>query len=124
VATADGRLLRNERCRCFESRVPHAAAMGVEVSVHSLVPVLLTGLPDVVGAALGVFVVSASLATFCFSLVRLHRQMVEVKTTELASARELYVKAYEPVREARTLDALEQQRSLLGAADALEKRAA
>jgi hypothetical protein len=56
-------------------------------------------------------------------LLRLHRQMVEVKARELAIARELYAQAYEPVRAAPTLEALEQQRGLLGAADALEKRA-
>jgi hypothetical protein len=49
--------------------------------------------------------------------------MVEVKASEIAIARELYAEAYEPVQTARTLEALEQQRGLLGAADALEKRA-
>jgi hypothetical protein len=88
-----------------------------------LVPVLLTGLPDLAGAALGILVLTAALATFFLSLVRLHRQMVEVKAGELAIARDLYAQAYEPVHQARTLEALEQQRGLLGAADALEKRA-
>jgi hypothetical protein len=88
-----------------------------------LVPVLLTGLPDLVGAALGMLVLGAALATFFFSLERLHRQMVEVKASELAIARDLYAQAYEPVHDARTLEALEQQRGLIGAADALEKRA-
>jgi hypothetical protein len=49
--------------------------------------------------------------------------MAEVKASELAFARELYAQAYEPVRAAGTLEALERQRNLLGAADALEKRA-
>ena len=49
--------------------------------------------------------------------------MVEVKATELAIARELYAQSYEPVRTARTLEVLEQQQRLLGAADVLEKRA-
>jgi hypothetical protein len=49
--------------------------------------------------------------------------MVEVKTGEVAIARDLYAKAYEPVRTKPTLEALESQRSLLAAADALEKRA-
>ena len=43
--------------------------------------------------------------------------------SQVAIARELYARAYEPVHRARTLEALEQQRALLGAADALEKRA-
>jgi hypothetical protein len=49
--------------------------------------------------------------------------MVEVKARELALARKLYTEAYEPFRTARTLEALERQHTLLGAADALEKRA-
>ena len=49
--------------------------------------------------------------------------MVDVKASELAAARELYAQAYEPVLTARTLEALERQHRLLGAADALEKRA-
>jgi hypothetical protein len=59
----------------------------------------------------------------CGSLLRLHRQMVEVKARELATARGLYAQAYEPVGAAGTLDALEGQRQLLAAADALESRA-
>jgi hypothetical protein len=88
-----------------------------------LVPVVLTGLPDVVGVAIGLGVLFGGLATFVLSLVRLHRQMVEVKAGEIATARELYAQAYEPVRSEQTLEALERQRSLLAAADALEKRA-
>ena len=60
---------------------------------------------------------------FFLSLRRLHRQMADVKAAELTVARDLYAQAYEPVRVARTLEALEQQRNVLGAADALEKRA-
>ena len=88
-----------------------------------LVPVLMTGLPDIVGVAVGVLVLVTGVAAFFLSLVRLHRQMVELKTGELAVARELYAQAYEPVRTAPTLDALRRQQPLLGAADALEKRA-
>ena len=42
---------------------------------------------------------------------------------EISLARDLYGTAYEPVRETRSLEVLERQQSLLGAADALEKRA-
>ena len=99
------------------------AATGLWMLLIWLVPVLLTGLPDVVGAVTGMLVLVAVLAAFFLSLFRLHRQMVEVKTDELAIARGLYAQAYEPVHRARTLEALEAQRALLGAADALEKRA-
>lgn len=99
------------------------ASTGLWILLAWLVPVLLTGLPDIVGAVIGMLVLVAVLATFFLSLLRLHWQMVAVKASELAIARELYAQAYEPVHEARTLDALEQQRGLLAAADALEKRA-
>jgi hypothetical protein len=99
------------------------AFMGLWMLLASLVPVVLTGLPDVVGFAIGVAVLGVGLGVFFLSLLRLHRQMVDVKATELTVARDLYAQAYEPVRTARTLEALEQQHHLLGAADVLEKRA-
>jgi hypothetical protein len=88
-----------------------------------LVPVLLTGLPDVVGVVIGLLVLTAALATFFLSLYRLHRQMVAVKGRELELARSLYAKAYEPVRAEGTVEALERQHHLLRAADGLERRA-
>ena len=57
------------------------------------------------------------------SLSAVAYRVVKVKEEELELARELYAEAYEPVREARSLEALNEQYSLLGAADALEKRA-
>ncbi|MGH3052099.1 MAG: hypothetical protein ACRDM8_03955 [Gaiellaceae bacterium] len=99
------------------------AFTGLWMLLAWLVPLVFTGLPDVVGVSLGAGVLAGALAAFFFSLLRLHRQMVEVKASELALARELYAEAYEPVRTARTLDALERQHTLLSAADALEKRA-
>jgi hypothetical protein len=99
------------------------AFMGLWMLLAWLVPVLLTGLPDVVGVVIGVLVLSGALAAFFFSMLRLHRQMVEVKAAELAVARDLYAQAYEPLRSAPTLETLERQQPLLGAADALEKRA-
>jgi hypothetical protein len=99
------------------------AFMGLWMLLAWLVPLVLTGLPDVVGVSIGASVLAGALAAFFLSLLRLHRQMVDVKASELAIARELYTQAYEPVRTARTLEALERQHRLLGAADALEKRA-
>lgn len=99
------------------------ASTGLWMLLVWLVPVLLTGLPDVVGAVIGMLVLIAVLAAFFLSLLRLHWQMVEVKASELAIARDLYAQAYEPLRETRTLEALERQHGLLAAADALEKRA-
>jgi hypothetical protein len=99
------------------------AATGLWVLLACLVPVLLTGLPDVIGAVIGVLVLAAALGTFFLSMVGLHRQMVAVKRAELERARELYAKAYEPVHASPTLGVLERQRNLLAAAEALEKRA-
>jgi hypothetical protein len=99
------------------------AFMGLWMLLICIVPVLLTGLPDVVGVVIGMLVLATGLAVFFLSLLRLHWQMIEVKASELAIARDLYAQAYEPVRARPSLDALEEQRSLLGAADALEKRA-
>jgi hypothetical protein len=49
--------------------------------------------------------------------------MVAVKATELAVARDLYAQAYEPLKSSPTPKVLDQQHTLLGAADGLEKRA-
>jgi hypothetical protein len=99
------------------------AAMALSILLAWLVPLVLTGLPDVVGVVIGTAALATALAAFFYSLSRLHRQMVEVKDGELARARALYAEAYEPVRAEPTLAALDRQHSLLGAADALEKRA-
>jgi hypothetical protein len=99
------------------------AFMGLWMLLAWLVPLVLTGLSEVVGVVIGMLVLVAGLATFFFSLLRLHRQMADVKANEIAIARELYAQAYEPVRSAQTLESLDRQRGLLSAADALEKRA-
>lgn len=99
------------------------AFMGLWMLLAWMVPILLTGLPDIVGIAIGVVVLGGGLAAFFLSLFRLHRQMVAVKASELETARRLYAEAYEPVRSASSLEALDAQRQLLGAADALESRA-
>jgi hypothetical protein len=99
------------------------AFMGLWMLLAWLAPLVLTGLPDVVGVAIGIVVLSAAIGAFFLSLTRLHRRMVEVKEGELAIARELYAEAYEPVRTAPRLETLERQQPFLSAADALERRA-
>jgi hypothetical protein len=88
------------------------AFMGLWMLLAAFVPAVLTGLPDVVGFALGVSVLGAGLAVFFLSLFHLHRQMVAVEATELAIARNLYAQAYEPLKSSPTLEVLEQQHSL------------
>lgn len=99
------------------------AATGLWVLLAWLVPLLLTGLPDVVGAVIGMAVLAVALVTFFLSMVGLHRQMVAVKRAEVERARALYAQAYEPVHASPTLDVLERQRNLLSAAEGLERRA-
>jgi hypothetical protein len=99
------------------------AFTGLWILLACVVPVVLTGLPDVVGVVIGGVILTAALTTFFLSLVRLHHQMVAVKAEELALARELYAEAYAPVRESPTLETLTTQSSALAAAEALEKRA-
>jgi hypothetical protein len=101
----------------------HVAFMGLWMLLAWLAPLVLTGLPDVPGAILGLAVLGVALGLFFLSLYRLHRQMVEAKREEIAVARDLYAQAYLPVPSTPKLEVLEEQRGLLGAADALEKRA-
>lgn len=103
--------------------VGSVAFMGLWMLLAWLVPVVVTGLPDVPGVVIGAVVLAGALCAFFFSLWGLHRQMVAVREEELAVARELYSEAYEPMRAERTLETLDRQRQLLSAADALEKRA-
>jgi hypothetical protein len=100
-----------------------AAFLGLWLLLAWLVPLVWTGLSDVVGFVIGMLALAVGLAVFFLSLARLHRRMVEVKTSELAIARALYAEAYAPVRATPTTATLEAQRNLLGAADGLEKRA-
>lgn len=91
--------------------------------VALLAPVLLSSVQDRFGLSIGLLVLLAGIAVFFLSLRRLNRQMVTAKQRELEWARDLYAQAFEPVREAGTLEALERQSSLLSAAESLEKRA-
>ena len=103
--------------------VGDVAFLGLWLLLAWMVPMIWTGIPDAVGFVIGILVLVAALAVFFLSLWRLHRRMVEVRDSELAVARRLYAQAYQPVRDEPTLRSLGEQQSLLGAADALEKRA-
>jgi hypothetical protein len=99
------------------------AFVGLWMLLAWLVPVLLTALPDVLAVTIGAVVLAAALAAFLLSVFRLHRRMVEIKAHELALARDLYARAYEPLWTTPTLGVLEQQHRLLSAAEGLERRA-
>ena len=86
-------------------------------------PIVVTAFSDVPAAIIGITVLVVGVGVFFLSLRRLNRQMIAVKQRELERARELYMQAYEQVRESPTLEELQQQAGLLSAAEALEKRA-
>jgi hypothetical protein len=84
---------------------------------------VLSAAANQLGLVLGLLVLLIGVALFFLSLRRLNRQMVAVKQREIAWAQHLYAQAFEPLREAGTLEALQRQSSQLSAAEALEKRA-
>jgi hypothetical protein len=86
-------------------------------------PLVLTNFTDVPGVIVGSAVLVAGVALFFLSLRRLNRHMVAVKQRELERAGDLYMQAYQKVRDQPTLEVLQGQVGLLNAAEALEKRA-
>jgi hypothetical protein len=85
-------------------------------------PIVLVSVTDVLGLAVGLLFFVVGVMAFFLSLYRIHRQMTMARKGEIAKAHELYVKAYEPLRFAPSLELLQKQAPLLSAAEALEKR--
>jgi hypothetical protein len=103
--------------------VGRLAFTGFWMLLGSVGPLVLTNVSDLPGVVVGIGVLVAGVGLFFLSLRRLNRQMMAVKQRELEQARNLYRHAYEPVREEPTLEVLQRQAGLLGAAEAMEKRA-
>lgn len=103
--------------------VGRLAFTGFWMLLGSVGPLVLTNVSDLPGVVVGIGVLVAGVGLFFLSLRRLNRQMMAVKQRELEQARNLYRYAYEPVREEPTLEVLQRQAGLLGAAEAMEKRA-
>jgi energy-converting hydrogenase Eha subunit E len=103
--------------------VGRLAFTGFWMLVGSVGPLVLTNASDPPGVILGVAVLAVGVGLFFLSLRRLNRRMVAVKQREITLARELYMQAYEKVRDQPTLEVLQGQVGLLNAAEALEKRA-
>jgi hypothetical protein len=99
------------------------AFTGFWMLLGSVGPLVITNFSDLPGVVVGIGVLVAGVGLFFLSLRRLNRQMVAVKQRELDKARDLYRHAYEPVRDDPTLEVLQRQAGLLGAAEAMEKRA-
>jgi hypothetical protein len=105
------------------SPVGRLASTAFGAFVANLVPILLLNVGYVVGLAVGLTFFVAGVAAFFVSLHGLHRQMRAVKRRQAERARELYAAAYAPLRLSPTLETLQRQAPLLGAAEALERRA-
>lgn len=103
--------------------VGRLAFTGFWMLLGSVGPLVLTNVSDLPGVVVGIGVLVAGVGLFFLSLRRLNRQMMAVKQRELEQARNLYRHAYEPVRDEPTLEVLQRQAGLLGAAEAMEKRA-
>lgn len=99
------------------------AFTGFWMLLGSLVPLALTGSSDLPSVLVTTAVLVAGIGLFFVSLLGLHRQMAAIKHRELARGRRLYEQAYVPFAEDPTLRSLDQQASLLNAAESLEKRA-
>lgn len=103
--------------------VGRLAFTGFWMLIGSVGPLVLTNASDPSGVILGVAVLAVGVGLFFLSLRRLNRRMVAVKQRELTLARDLYMQAYQTVRDQPTLEVLQGQIGLLNAAEALEKRA-
>jgi len=99
------------------------AFTGFWVFAANLAPLLLIGLTSLASLVVGLVVFIAGVLVFFLSLWRVHGQMGRARQHQLLRAQALYEEAYAPLRTAYTLETLEARSGLLGAAEALERRA-
>jgi hypothetical protein len=99
------------------------AARGFSAFLLNLLPILVLNVGYGLGIAIGLGFVLAGVASFFASLLGLHRQMRRVRQAEMLRATELYARAFEPLRHEPDLATLQRVAPLLGAAEALERRA-
>jgi hypothetical protein len=99
------------------------AFAGFLVFAANIAPILLVSLTSFVSLAVGLLVFVAGVVAFFLSLWRVHEQMRRARQRQLVRAQTLYEQAYEPLMTTHSLEILEQRAGLLGAAEALERRA-
>ena len=99
------------------------AFTGFWVFAANLAPILLVSLTSFVSLAVGLLIFIVGIIAFFLSLWRVHEQMGRARQRQILEAQSLYEQAYEPLKTAHTLETLEQRSGLLGAAEALERRA-
>jgi hypothetical protein len=104
-------------------KVGSLASTGLGLVLIGAVPVLLAGSDEPVTFGISLVIVAASVATFMLSMWRLHRQMTAAKARYVAIARELYAKAYAPIRDDPTIATVAEQATVLRAAQSLDERA-
>jgi hypothetical protein len=104
-------------------KVGFIASTGLGLVLLGAVPVLLAGSDEPVTLGISLAIVAVSVGSFLLSMWRLHRQMSAAKARYTDFARDLYARAYEPVRSEPTIRKLEEQASALGAAQSLDERA-
>jgi hypothetical protein len=104
-------------------KVGSLASTGLGLVLIGAVPVLLAGSDEPVTLGISLVIVAASVGIFLLSMWRLHRQMSAAKARYVAIARDLYARAYEPIRLQASIGRLEEQATILSAAQSLDERA-
>jgi hypothetical protein len=99
------------------------AFTGFWVFAANLGPLLLIGLTYVGSLIVGLLVFIAGVFAFFLSLWRVHEQMSRARQHQLIQAQTLYEQAYEPLMTTHTLETFQERSGLLGAVEALERRA-
>jgi hypothetical protein len=99
------------------------ASTGLGILLVAAVPVLLAASDEPVTFGISLAIVALSVGIFVLSMWRLHRQMAVAKAGYVALARRLYADAYAPIREAATVQVLEERSSALSTAQSLDQRA-
>jgi len=104
-------------------KIGSLASTGLGIVLIGAVPVLLAGSDEPVTLGISLVIVAASVGTFLLSMWRLHRQMSAAKARYIRIARDLHDLAYAPIRREPTIGRLEEQATVLKAAQSLNERA-
>jgi hypothetical protein len=105
-------------------KVGSLASSGLGLVLIAAVPVLVAGSDEPVTLGISLAMVGSSVGIFIWSMARLHRQMARAKARHVAFARQLYAEAYAPIQRSPGVESLTAHSSALGAAQAIDARAA
>jgi hypothetical protein len=104
-------------------RLGSLASAGLGFLLVAAVPLMLVAANEPITLGLSLAIVAIASAIFVLSMSRLHGQMFAARQRFVADARRLYAEAYAPLRGRASVEALEQQASVLRAAQSLDERA-